>query len=196
MTKISKNQLGNLQVLILVVILVAGLLAVAWVVHERSSEQSQLTLANKANVNYKSLSSKDIAKLRTNNSTPAPASAAETSPAPQPSPSPSPQSKSAVTPTVSASPTSTPLVSNPWKISFSSDGCTVTVVADPGASVEIGAHTATKGGSVQYTVPASGTLTKSSGGFKGMTSYAKASNANNNSYSETTITVDQCAPAG
>jgi hypothetical protein len=72
----------------------------------------------------------------------------------------------------------------------------VTVMANPGASVEIGAHTATKGGSVQYVMPASGILTKSSGGFKGMTSYGKAGSSGGGVYSEAIITADQCSAAG
>jgi hypothetical protein len=202
MRMISKNQYGGFRVLFLAVMVVVGLLVIAWAVHERSSEQSQLTLANKANVNYKSLNSKDIARLKANNAAPEPAPPAEETPATQtpgstsPSAAPTTQPKQTITPPAVPGSTTAPSLSSGWKISFSQDGCIATIVAEPGASVEIGAHTATKGGSVQYTVPASGTLIKSSGGFKGMTSYAKAINSSNNYYGEATITTDQCAPAG
>ena len=195
--KISKEN-GYAHLLIPTVVVLLAISAVGAWVFIKQDNPTELNLANKQGSNYKSLNSNDIARLKqTPQTNPAPApTPSSVSPTPNSTPAPRPSPQPALVSTAGNSVAPVPSPYANWKVSFSADGCYVTVVATPGVSVEIGAHTATKGGSVQYVIPASGTLTKSSGGFKGMTSYGKTINSSGGAYGEATITTDQCSPAG
>lgn len=85
------------------------------------------------------------------------------------------------------------------KITFSADGCSVTGTGEPGWIFEVGSYNATltKGGSVKYTLPASGTLTQSAGGFKNMYAFGKLSNAQgvHIRMEQVPIEAEQCPPA-
>lgn len=100
-------------------------------------------------------------------------------------------------------PVSTPANSKPQPVphtfvSISSDGCQVTASGAAGQIFEVDVYTPTKGGSMSYTLPASGKLIKASGGIKDMTVYAQISTASGTkiTYSVGKITADSCPPAG
>ncbi len=93
---------------------------------------------------------------------------------------------------------STPAASSGYSITISADGCSVSGYSVAGNSIEIGAFSTNKGGSVVYDFTTNETITKSSGGFKGMTAFGKTVDAQGVilAYHSATITADSCPAAG
>lgn len=192
------TQNGSIHLVLIgigIVSLIAG--AGAWVLIQQHQEKSPLavkeSVAQDGNAtSYTQLNATDIERLKDTQP------AQPTQPTPKQSPthtSPKTSPKQNTTPSTTGN---TPVTPTTGSISFSADGCFATGTGDAGWVFEVGAYTATKGGSVSYTLPASGTLTKSSGGFKGMQSYGKLSEPSGSKTltETTTITVDQCQSAG
>lgn len=105
----------------------------------------------------------------------------------------SPSSSTSSSPTASSGKTTAS-----YSITISADGCTVSGYSTAGNRIEIGAFSASKGGSVVYDFSTNETITKSSGGFKGMTAYGKTVDAQGNTlaYHSAIITADSCPAAG
>ena len=107
------------------------------------------------------------------------------------------QNSSSVQPATPNATPSTPATPT-YSITISSDGCSVSGYSVPGNKIEIGAFSTTKGGSVVYDITSNQTITKSSGGFKGMTAFGKTTDAAGNvlAYHSAPITADSCPAAG
>jgi cytoskeletal protein RodZ len=194
--KIYNDQQGAVHLLVLGACVVAVLAGVgAWVYSHQNSNSTPVKLKDSvqnhtSSTTYKPLDEADVQSLQKAQASSQPAASAPVAKA---------ETKPKATTPPKAAATQTPVApTNPGEVSFSSDGCLVTGKGDPGWTFEVGAYTGTKGGSVSYTLPASGTLTKSSGGFKGMYAYGKFSNPQNiNILMEAVpITADQCPAAG
>ncbi len=155
-----------------------------------ASISSAIKVVPKPTGTLKELTTTDIDRLKA--TAPTTTSSSSTTTTTQPAPTSSPSTTNNQT-SASASTPSPPL----GTISLSSDGCYVTATGLEGMSVEIGAFKPNKGGSATYTLLASGTLTKATGGFKDMTAYGQLTAPNGvYIYNSTTITADSCPPAG
>lgn len=193
-----QNQNGAIHLLLIglcVFMLITG--AGAWVLVRQHQDKRPLTVKESvtredSKTTYTQLHADDIKQLE-NTPTAKPAETTPTQPKSHTSPQATPKQN---TPSSTSSATPTPPTGG--TITFSTDGCIVTGTGEPGWTFEVGAYTATKGGSVAYTIPSNGTLTKSSGGFKGMQAYGKFSNPQSiNILMETMhISADQCPAAG
>ncbi len=198
-TKVNTKGFAALETLL--VVGVVGIVAfTAWfVVKNRDSANKQYDkIANSdnaitvnGNVSKKvvKLEASEIAKLKETPTKSTPVASNPTSSTP---------SKSTTTSQANTSPAAPTASAPSYSITISADGCTVSGYSTAGNHIEIGAFSSNKGGSVVYDFSTNETITKSSGGFKGMTAYGKTIDANGVTlaYHSATITADSCPAAG
>lgn len=184
-TQMGFAHIAILATLVLIVSAIAGAFVYSNQSNAKNSKTNQNPPGSKTN-KMKPLSAADVAQLEAT-----PPSRGEAPSQSATSQQTAPVPATANPSVISQAPPATPEPHN-VTVTVSSDGCYATAKGLEGMIFEVGAYKSTKGGSATFTLPASGTLTKATGGYSGMIGYGKLSSSTQGAYDSKPITAASC----